>query len=609
MGAGSSATAKVTINVGGDCRVSLHEKVAPTSLAARNSGDVVRIVSVPDLGRCLVAARAIEPGEVVISELPILSSAVGESLLKDDEEDAAPFKKLGASSPASRRLIAILRAYCAAPASVRNAVREAVSTIEYDASQQGTTEQVAAVRKAFPWAAEHSTESLTEALMAFNLNAHGFGDNASAIFPTIRLMQHACDPNVLFAPRPSDQKLGRGVAIATRAISAGEPLCISYHDCTMGRRMRRKVLARKKQFVCRCAQCRAPDWNAQVPCPGCHPRTPGGHLPADDPLLFSLEAHRGAAPSVHYARRDADAAAAPEIAASVAADNTHKAAGGGGGVGSGVLWRCAHCSRTWSAAQVFPSSVAAAEEEAEEAEEAEEVTVEEDLELLVLSLEQQFGNALEAGGATAEVFQAALSATRATLGMRHWATVKLLSMQSLWLCTQLSLDAPERAAGAPDQATCVHTLLENEEWLWRFCAASGTQPCFFAATARATREALADLESDGVEEAALRPLMMRLVAMVVAGDIHGLPAQQEAGQGAIALAESYEVQLMRSLDAPPTCEGAAEVLCSAGDAELKARAAGSALLFYRRAHLYAPHSDEIPVRIADAVNAVAAGWA
>ena len=111
MGAGSSATAKVTINVGGDCRVSLHEKVAPTSLAARNSGDVVRIVSVPDLGRCLVAARAIEPGEVVISELPILSSAVGESLLKDDEEDAAPFKKLGASSPASRRLIAILRAY------------------------------------------------------------------------------------------------------------------------------------------------------------------------------------------------------------------------------------------------------------------------------------------------------------------------------------------------------------------------------------------------------------------------------------------------------------------------------------------------------------------
>ena len=44
--------------------------------------------------------------------------------------------------------------------------------------------------------------------------------------------------------------------------------------------------------------------------------------------------------------------------------------------------------------------------------------------------------------------ESALATTRATLGMRHWATIKLLNVQSLWLCVQLSMDAHVLIAGS-----------------------------------------------------------------------------------------------------------------------------------------------------------------
>ena len=33
--------------------------------------------------------------------------------------------------------------------------------------------------------------------------------------------------------------------------------------------------------------------------------------------------------------------------------------------------------------------------------------------------------------------ETALETARATLGMRHWATVKLMALQTLWLCSQV----------------------------------------------------------------------------------------------------------------------------------------------------------------------------
>ena len=43
-------------------------------------------------------------------------------------------------------------------------------------------------------------------------------------------------------------------------------------------------------------------------------------------------------------------------------------------------------------------------------------------------------------GSDAAIFttlETALETARATLGMRHWATVKLMALQTLWLCSQV----------------------------------------------------------------------------------------------------------------------------------------------------------------------------
>jgi hypothetical protein len=97
-----------------------------------------------------------------------------------------------------------------------------MSTIEYDVSDAGTQvvlEQVDAIRKAYKWAAAHSAHDLATVLMAFKLNAYGFG-GGNALFPTLRLMEHSCESNVIYAPRPSDMHAGRGVAVALRECEA-----------------------------------------------------------------------------------------------------------------------------------------------------------------------------------------------------------------------------------------------------------------------------------------------------------------------------------------------------------------------------------------------------
>ena len=259
------------------------------------------------------------------------------------------------------------------------------------------------------------------------------------------------------------------------------------------------------------------------------------------------------------------------------------------------MWRCTHCSQVWSAAEVFPSGE----------------KVEQDIEQLVMYLELRLGCSLEGNqdpklleDAHVELFEAALETARCTLGMRHWASIKLLCLQSLWLCVQLSRDVTERAVGLPNLTACLHTLHANDEWLWHFCAASGTQPHFFAHVGRNTLDVLAHHES-ALEEAPQRSLTARCAAIVVAGDVHGLPAQREGG-GSAGLADLHAVKMLRTLDVPPTCAGIAEVLSMAGDGELKADAAGSALLFFRRAHLYDPLSDEISSRIKAAMAAMEA---
>lgn len=154
-----------------------------------------------------------------MNEAPILSSAEGRTEDAEDEESASLLLKTD-DAEASHHLAkarTILRAYCGADASVRKATLDAMSTIEYDTSNpvtKSSSEQARTLQEMHAWAHAHSVESLTKVLMAFKLNAFSFGDHGSALFPTIRLMEHSCDSNVIYAPRPS----GTSARASTRAL-------------------------------------------------------------------------------------------------------------------------------------------------------------------------------------------------------------------------------------------------------------------------------------------------------------------------------------------------------------------------------------------------------
>ena len=48
------------------------------------------------------------------------------------------------------------------------------------------------------------------------------------------------------------------------------------------------------------------------------------------------------------------------------------------------------------------------------------------------------------------------------------------------------MDETEHAPGLPSLPQCLLTLIENEEWIWNYCAESGTQPHFFVHVGRMT---------------------------------------------------------------------------------------------------------------------------
>ena len=70
------------------------------------------------------------------------------------------------------------------------------------------------------------------------------------MFPNLALLNHSCDPNVLYFG-----ELGFNRVKTSRAISAGEELCVTYIDTYQSRDMRQGELLRTKYFQCTCTRC------------------------------------------------------------------------------------------------------------------------------------------------------------------------------------------------------------------------------------------------------------------------------------------------------------------------------------------------------------------
>ena len=163
----------------------------------------VEIVVRKDVGRCLVATRAIEAGEVVLKEQPLLRS---EPYGTNSSRDAA-----------------CLKAFCLASSAVQSKILgDMWSPLEqYEKTEKGKelAARVEAVMRQ-EWVREQPAHALKKALLAFNLNAH-FIDGASALFEMGSKLSHSCDPNVHFT---GDRVAGCGCHVAIRPIEEGEEI-------------------------------------------------------------------------------------------------------------------------------------------------------------------------------------------------------------------------------------------------------------------------------------------------------------------------------------------------------------------------------------------------
>ena len=211
----------------------------------------VQVITREPYGRCLVATRAIEAGEFVLRERPLLQTA--------------------AAGRTNNRTERCLRAFCGAGVEVQRQILNDMFIEESDLSEymRGSLEEVEQHVQA-AWASPHSLATLRKVMLAFNLNSHVCEDRSCALFAMGSKFAHVCDANTVYTPSG-----GWGQHMAVRSIEAGELVTTNYlgGDTGLPRPLRQQVLLSQKLFRCSCDRCSATaDLTRAVPCPGCHPR-------------------------------------------------------------------------------------------------------------------------------------------------------------------------------------------------------------------------------------------------------------------------------------------------------------------------------------------------
>ena len=521
----------------------------------------------PGLGRCLVATTNILCGETILSEAPALVTHP-----EGDELIDAPK--------------AVLRAYCSAPNAVQQIVLESLATIEYDllcSTAKKAYEDAVAIANSNAWATGHEAASLQSAIMAFRLNGHSFGGGRSAaLFPLMCKAQHSCAPNALYQPMGDE---GRYVAL--RCISKGEEVCMNYlgAEAIMGHRMRRSLLAMQKLFLCRCERCCSADWSSQVPCPGCHPRSADGLLPADvldggedDDDEDEGRSFRGRVRYVVSTAGGSETSCADE----------------------GRCWRChSGCDRSYVSTDVFPI-------ESPEDASADDATSNDDngeannqgagaarggalgrrLETRISTLVCTLEAAVKAeGGTSYGAILEAVSAAVHTLGCMHWATAKITDVQSEFLAAQIALPAAQRVIDVPEVDEVLSLLAENVHRIWAFCAHSRNPPYQFSTI----HKALGVFSRCGV----------RIPTRILVRGLASCPGRLLSPSSGVdsdedfSLCDPQATAIMQRLGRPPTAKGVAAVLAEAAHEALHTGRFGEALMLSRHAHLHDPKSEAI----------------
>eukprot|EP00904_Undaria_pinnatifida_P001821 jgi/Undpi1/1163/HiC_scaffold_10.g04625.m1 len=122
-----------------------------------------------------------------------------------------------------------------------------------------------------------------------NVNAHGFGDDFKpnsvigvGMFPLLAMVNHACRPNCTFV------YYGGKLTVRTlEGVPAGSELCVCYIDLLQPKVDRRQELLATKHFVCACSRCDHPDpvdsYLDGVCCPDCGPNACLASTPPPSP--------------------------------------------------------------------------------------------------------------------------------------------------------------------------------------------------------------------------------------------------------------------------------------------------------------------------------------
>ena len=245
--------------------------------AERLLGDRARLTSRPGLGVTLEATRPILPGELILSDTPLLVASSASSL---SPAARVRYEEAGDSGDYNLDDLLILHAFVRAGERVRRRVLEgfcAEECCEPGHAMLLDAERCAAWARTHDAAAsgQHGAADLARACVVFTLNcfghlADGVTGGAPTLFWLASKFTHRClRPNSVFHGEG-----GRLHVRAVRPIAKCDVLTISYlgvwAHCAAP--LRRGLLMRTKGFRCRCEDCAAPDVMRSLPCPACAPR-------------------------------------------------------------------------------------------------------------------------------------------------------------------------------------------------------------------------------------------------------------------------------------------------------------------------------------------------
>eukprot|EP01065_Artemidia_motanka_P046683 TRINITY_DN7137_c0_g1_i2.p1 TRINITY_DN7137_c0_g1~~TRINITY_DN7137_c0_g1_i2.p1 ORF type:complete len:745 (+),score=191.27 TRINITY_DN7137_c0_g1_i2:50-2236(+) len=227
--------------------------------AAGGAADAVRVVSTRDKGKCCVALRDFEIGDVVLRERPVATSGLEDfSALASDFAGRTPDERAAA-----------LSLYCPLddprmPAADRDDLEVACAALWPRLSE--------AERRALGG----DNVRLARLMAIHNCNALGRAElGKSCLYATACRIEHSCAPNMVYYV--GDDCVIRFTAI--RPIRAGDNLTFEYVSGYAPREARQEELQRKYYFSCACVACTAADTARRFQCSFCSDSVCPHHTP------------------------------------------------------------------------------------------------------------------------------------------------------------------------------------------------------------------------------------------------------------------------------------------------------------------------------------------